>query len=99
MRPVSGAFLAALRGSHRAPAQAFVVAAGQTGTAPTGTEIAIVGGDVQADATAAIRATLQLTTTAEFPERAGDDLAPYGNEIFVRRGIAFGGGRAERLRT
>jgi hypothetical protein len=95
VRPVSPAFLAALRGSHRAPAQAYVVAAGQTGTDPTGTEIAIIGGDVQADATAAIRATLQLTTSTAFPERASDDLAPYGNEIFVRRGIAFGGGRVE----
>lgn len=95
MRPVSTAFLTALRGSHRAPAQAFVVAAGQTGAEPTGTEIPILAGDVQADATAAIRATLALETHAGFPERASDDLAPYGNEIFVRRGIAFGGGRVE----
>lgn len=95
MRPVSAAFLSALRGSHRAPAQAFVVAAGQTGADPTGTEIPILSGDVQADATAAIRATLALETHGGFPERASDDLAPYGNEIFVRRGIAFGGGRIE----
>jgi hypothetical protein len=95
VRPVSTAFLAALRGSHSAPAQAFVVAAGQTGAEPTGTEIPILSGDVQADATAAIRATLALTTHGEFPEQASADLAPYGNEIFVRRGVAFGGGRVE----
>jgi hypothetical protein len=95
VRPVSTAFLAALRGSHAAPAQAFVVAAGQTGTSPTGTELAVIGGDVQMDAAAAIRSTLAVTVSGEFPDQASDSLTPYGNEIFVRRGVAFGGGRVE----
>jgi hypothetical protein len=76
---------------------ARVVAAGQTGTNPTGTDIPIVSGDVQMDATAAVRSTLGMTTdgTGMFPLNASDDLAPYGNEVFVRRGIAFSGGSVE----
>lgn len=97
MRPVSEAFLAALRGSHRIVTQAFVVAPGQTGTSPTGVELAVVDGDVILDATADVRGTLALVVdgTDAFPHNADDDLAPYGNELFVRRGIAFGGGRVE----
>lgn len=97
MRPVSPAFLAALRGSHRVVSEAYVVAPGQTGTAPDGTELAVVDGDVQLDASADVRATVQLTVdgTGAFPRRASDLLAPYGNELFVRRGVAFGGGRIE----
>jgi hypothetical protein len=97
MRPVSDRFLTTLRGSHRAVTQAFVVSAGQTGTSPTGTEISVLSGDVQLDAGAEIRSTLAMTTdgTGTFPLNASDDLAPYGNEIFVRRGIAFSGGSVE----
>ncbi|MEV0902887.1 DUF5047 domain-containing protein [Actinoplanes sp. NPDC049802] len=95
MRPVSDAFLRTLRGSHTAAVQAFVVDAGQTGTAPAGTEIPVIGGDVQLDASADVRATLALDVVGSFPTGSGDLLAPYGNEIFVRRGIAFGGGRIE----
>lgn len=97
MRPVSDRFLSALRGSHRAPAQAFVVAPGQTGVEPDGTEITALSGDVQMDAKAAVRATLDITTdgTGAFPTTATDLLAPYGNEVFVRRGVAFGGGAIE----
>jgi hypothetical protein len=77
--------------------QAFVVTAGQTGVEPTGTEIPIFSGDVQLDAGAAIRSTLVLTTdgTGMFPDQASDLLTPYGNEVFARRGIAFGGGAIE----
>jgi hypothetical protein len=97
VRPASEKFLTAVRGSHRAPVQAFVVAPGQTGVEPTGTELTVLGGDVQMDAKAAIRATLDITVdgTGAFPTAASDPLAPYGNEVFVRRGIAFGGGAVE----
>lgn len=97
MRPVSDRFLDSLRGSHRASVQAFVVAAGQTGTSPTGTEISIFGGDIQLDSTASIRGTLNLITDGDgsFPDNASDLFTPYGNEVFVRRGIAFGGGTIE----
>lgn len=97
MRPVSARFLSSLRGSHAAAVQAFVVAAGQTGTSPTGTELAVLAGDVELDAGAAVRSTVSLTVdgTGAFPTAASDLLAPYGNEVFVRRGIAYGGGSVE----
>ena len=97
MRPVSDRFLAALRGSHSAPVQALVVAPGQTGTDPDGTEILVLGGDVELDAKADVRSTLELFTdgTGAFPDAADDLFAPFGNEIFVRRGVGFGGGSVE----
>jgi hypothetical protein len=98
MRPVSDKFLASLRGSHSAVAQAFVVATGQTGVSPTGTEVPILGGDVQLDANAAIRSTLGLDTdgTGTFPDNASDLFTPYGDyELFIRKGLYFGGGAVE----
>lgn len=97
MRPVSERFLASLRGSHGAPVQAFVVEAGQTGTSPDGTQLAVISGDVQLDATADIRSTvvLEVDGTGAFPTAASSPLAPYGNELFVRRGVTFGAGSVE----
>lgn len=97
MRPVSSKFLESLRGSHTMAAEAYVVSAGQTGVSPTGTFIPIIEGDIESDSTAAIRSTLELVTdgTDMFPDSASDLFAPYGNEIFVRRGIRFGGGAVE----
>jgi hypothetical protein len=97
MRPVSAAFLRAIRGSHRAATEAYVVAPGQSGVSPTGTQLAIISGDVQIDSGASILASLDLTVdgTELFPDASSDLLTPYGNEIFVRRGIAFGGGTFE----
>ncbi|WP_223167418.1 DUF5047 domain-containing protein [Nonomuraea sp. SYSU D8015] len=61
----------------------------QTGVNPTGTEIAIFSGNVVLDGNADIRGTLDLTTdgTDRWPRKPTDLLAPYGNEIFVERGI------------
>lgn len=95
MRPVSQKFLNALRGSHSVVSQAFVVAAGQTGVSPVGTEIPILSGNIALDASAAIRGTLDMDTLGKFPDNADDNFAPYGNEVFVRRGIVFGGGSTE----
>lgn len=97
MRPVSEQFLAALRGSHQAVTQVLAVTAGQNGVTPTGTELTVLSGDVQLDASADIRGNVQVEVdgTNAFPTSADDPLAPYGGEVFVRRGIAFGGGRTE----
>lgn len=95
MRNVSTRFLAALRGSHRDVFRARVCTTFQTGTSPTGTEIPILSGDVQASAASDIRSTLSLTTEWPWPRRADDDLAPYGHEIYVERGIAYGNGNKE----
>ena len=95
MRGVSPKFLATLRGSHKAVFRARVCTSFQTGNNPTGTEIRIITGDVQSSASSQIRSTLQLTTPEPWPRDAGDLLAPYGNEIFVERGIDFGNGATE----
>lgn len=80
----------ALSGSHTAVFEAVVVEDYQTGGEPGGTTVPILAGDVRLDGTAEVRGTLDLTTAGPFPR--GNDLllAPYGNEVFVRRGIDLG---------
>ncbi|RAO26464.1 hypothetical protein PSN13_06492 [Micromonospora saelicesensis] len=97
MRPVSERFLRTIRGSHQAVFEARVVAPGQTGVEPTGTTIPIASGDVHIDGSAQIRSTLEMTTLGQgmWPTRADDLLAPYGNEVHVRRGIRYGNGTTE----
>lgn len=96
MRAVSARFLSTLRGSHKAIFRAKVCDTFQTGTTPTGTEITIEpGSNVQSASSAQIRSTLNLTTSESWPLRADDLLAPYGNEVFVERGIEFGNGEQE----
>ena len=96
MRPVSERFLNVLRGSHKACFRAIVVTGMPTGVDPAGTEIPILDGDVELDANADIRGTLDLTTDgALWPATTSDLLAPYGAEIHIARGIEFGGGERE----
>lgn len=97
MRPVSDAFLTAVRGSHKIFSRARVVTAYQEGIAPTGTEISIVDGDVRTDAHADVRSTVDLTTVGRrrWPDSPTDLLTPYGNELFVERGIDYGNGTIE----
>jgi hypothetical protein len=95
MRAVSARFLDTLRGSHLAVFRATVCESFQTGTTPTGTEITILAGDVKSSATADIRSTLELTTSEPWPRLVDDLLTPYGNEIYVERGIAYGNGQRE----
>lgn len=97
MRPVSPAFLQALRGSHKMIADARILTTYQSGVDPDGVEIPIITGDVSSDASAAIRSTLALETdgTRKWSTMASGLLTPYGNEIFVRRGIDYGDGTKE----
>jgi hypothetical protein len=97
LRPVSAAFLATIRGSHTATVRARVVETFQTGTNPTGTEVSVVGGSARIDGTADIRSTADLTVdgTGMWPARVDDLLAPYGNEIYIERGVAYGNGTTE----
>lgn len=97
MRPVSDTYLATLRGSHTMRAQARVVAAGTTGTNPAGTELSIISGNVQLG-TGDVRSTLDLTVdgTSLWPTQDSSPiLAPYGAEVWVRRGVVVGGGSTE----
>jgi hypothetical protein len=89
--PATGALLRTLSGSHRVLFDARVCASFQTGDDPAGFELGILGGDVTLDGTAEIQRTLQLTTVGDlWPRRGSDLLAPYGNEIFVRRAVDLG---------
>jgi hypothetical protein len=93
MRPASAALLAAVRGSHRMVTRARVAQTFQTGTNPVATEVLVLGGDVQVDGTADIRSTVDLTTDGT--SRDNPLLAPYGNELFVERGVDLGGAGIE----
>lgn len=104
MRPVTDAFLATLRGAHKMVARATLVAPGQTGVTPTGIAIPgvsdlgrlpILGGDVTVDATADVQATLDFTTLYPWPTSASDPGTPYGQEIYVERGVEYGVGTTE----
>jgi len=95
MRPVSERWLRTVRGSHQAVVEARVVAPGQTGVDPAGTTLQVLNGDVQMSATADIRSTVDMTALAPWPTGAGSLLAPYGDEVFVRRGIRYGDGSTE----
>lgn len=95
MRAVSAALQRTLRGSHTAVFRARVCAYLQTGTNPVGTDIQILGGDVTSSASSELRSMLNLTTSASWPRSSGDLLAPYGNEIYVERGVAYGNGQKE----
>jgi hypothetical protein len=90
MRPVSQRFRETITGSHRMVARARLVTAGQTGTNPTGTEIPILDGDVQADASAEVRSSLELTTSASW-----DDIPTTWPEAFIERGVVYGDGVRE----
>ena len=91
MRPVSNRFLRTVRGSHRMRARARVITTYQEGTSPTGTEVDVHGGQVRIDATADVRSTLDLATFDTW----GELITPYGNELFIERGIDYGNGETE----
>jgi hypothetical protein len=100
MRPVSARFLPAVSGSARVTTRARVVDAGLTGvTLDDGDVLAtldVVDGTVTLDSTAAVRGTLDLTTTAAFwPANATSPLTPYGHEIMVETGVVYGDGSRE----
>lgn len=103
-RPAGGALTRTLAGSHRVVVEARVVSGHPTGDDPDGVALPVLGGDVLLDGTAQVRGTLALETQGWtedgtgrpggrtlFPRRAGDLLAPFGAEIYVRYGVDLGG--------
>lgn len=94
----TGALLRTLSGSHRPTFEARVVSTFQTGGDPDGEEILILEGDVTLDGTAEVQRTLEMVTAgineqtrrSVWPRKATDLLAPYGNEVFIRRGVDVG---------
>lgn len=97
MRAVSAAYLSTVRASHAATFEARIIQTYQEGTDPDGTVIPILAGDVAFDAAADVRGTLALDTdgTRMWPTVVNPLLAPYGNEVWVRRGVQLGGGTTE----
>jgi hypothetical protein len=91
-------FAPIVAGTHDVVVEARILVAFTSGSNPDGIALPILDGDVQLDATADIFATLSLTTEGVdeqtgwswFPRGPDDLLAPYGNEIFVRRGVDIG---------
>lgn len=95
MRPVSNTFLSTIRGAHSAIFRARVCSPGQSGVNPTGTFINVLSGDVTFDTQADINGTLDLATDLTWPYYSSDLGAPYGQEIFVERGVQYANGTQE----
>lgn len=99
MRPVSAQFLTTLRGSHKMFARARVLTSYQTGVNPVnGIDVPIVAGSVALDGDANIRSSAELTTIGginAFPQRPSQQLTPYGNELFIERGVEHADGSVE----
>jgi Domain of unknown function (DUF5047) len=103
MRPVSAQFQAAVTGSHRVAHRARVLAPGYNGTNPgplnadgsPQNSLLIESGTVNLDRTAQVRGSLDITISAPWPSSATDMLTPYGNEIYVERGVVYGDGSTE----
>lgn len=97
MRPVSAKFLRTIHGSHKMCVEARIVDPGQTGTDPAGAVIPLLDGDVRLDASAQVRSTVDISTDGynKWAADASALLAPYGKELWVRRGIEYGNGQKE----
>jgi hypothetical protein len=95
MRPVTERFLAAVRGSHQMTIRVRAVRPGQYGIAPDGQELAVLTGDVRLDSGADVRGSVDATVKEPFPRAHENILTPYGNELFVERGIDYGDGVRE----
>lgn len=95
---VSPAFLTAVRGSHEVVSTVQLIQPGQTGVSFEGRFLAVEDGSVTLDATADVRASLDLTIVEPWPSGTTTfDLAPYGTELTVTRGVVFGNGSVQRV--
>jgi hypothetical protein len=98
MLPVSETLLAAVRQSHAIVSRVRIIEPGQTGVDFPGRDLNIVEGTVTLDATADIRGEVQVTVKEPWPTSSGvDDIAPYGTELLVSRGVILGNGGVERV--
>ena len=93
MWPASERFRDTVAGTHRAITRAVLCAEPQFGPNPVGEELPILGGDVRLSASSDIKGTLDLTVPGDY----WDLVQPYGNEIFVERGVDFGDGTSESV--
>lgn len=92
MYPTSAKFQAAIAGTHRKVVRARILTDIQFGAKPTGGQpLAIKSGQVKFNSKEKVKAQLSLTVVGDYWEA----LEPYGVEIFVERGIAYGDGTEE----
>lgn len=78
-------------GSHTAKFLAIAVDGYQDGVTPTGTHMRLIDGEVELDATADIRGAGTVTLAEPWPSRRNLQLAPFGAEVFLARGVDLGG--------
>lgn len=93
MRTVSSRFQTAISGSHRLAISVDVL----RGSGVAATIDTVVDGSVTLDITAATRGRVDLTITGDdlIPTSPTDLLAPYGNELQVKRGVRYADGTVE----
>lgn len=77
--------------------QAKILTTYQEGVNPDGTVVDLIAGSVTLSASADIRANASVLVPGNnvWPLSNDDLLTPYGNEVFIRRGLDFGNGSIE----
>lgn len=95
MRPVSSNFLSTIRGSHLATFRVRVVESGQTGVTPVGTELEVESGMVFFDTRAEVNGTVNLIAVLPWPDNSSGLGTPYGQELYIERGVEYGSGTRE----
>lgn len=75
--------------------RARIVSGEPVGVDPDGVEIPVIEGDVMFDVGSDVRATVDITTHGRWPDTPDGMLTPYGDEVFVERGIDYGDGTRE----
>lgn len=90
---MSSAFLRALRSSHSIQVRATVPDGYTTGTSPVGEQFAVVDGTVTLDSTAQVMGslTMDLDGTGWSTQPGRNPVQPYGNEVYLERGVQVGG--------
>jgi hypothetical protein len=92
VHPVSSRFLSALQGPHKIAVRAVLCnPVPQFGTNPTGTEVPVISGNVTIQSLSDIKSTLTIT----IPGAYWDQVQPFGQEIYIERGIEFANGDRE----
>jgi len=89
VRAVSAAWRRTVASTHRPVFQAILCDTFQTGLSPSGTPLQVVDGSVTLDGLADVYTTANLTVLGDWPTRVAPELAPYGAEVFLRRGIQY----------
>lgn len=85
-------FASLVSGSHTARFLARTCTTYQTGDDPEGADLTLISGSVELDETADIRGTGTITVAAAWPRAQNLDLAVYGTEVYLARGVETGAG-------